>query len=191
MDRSEAVARLIGTAADALVVTGLGNAANDVARLTDQGEHVFAMDGAMGAAVPVGLGLALAQPQRRVVVVTGDGELLMNLGALATVAVQQPANLTVVCLDNGSYGLTGGQATHTAHGADLAALALGAGFPAAMTVADPADLDAARALIEAEGLAFVLVKVGPANSAYDELDRNGESMRLRFRRALSGDPRLG
>jgi len=189
MDRREAVARLLGDSG-ALVVTGLGNAANDVAALTDQGDHVFAMDGAMGAAVSVGLGLALAQPERRVVVVTGDGELLMNLGTLATVAVQQPANLTVICLDNAAYELTGGQATHTAHGVDLAGVALAAGWPAALTVGGPGDLDAARKLVDADGLAFVLVKVDPGNTPYDRLDRNGQSIRLRFRRALAGDAHL-
>jgi thiamine pyrophosphate-dependent acetolactate synthase large subunit-like protein len=190
VDRGRAVADLLG-GADVLVVTGLGNAANDVAALTDQGDHVFAMDGAMGAAVPVGLGLALAQPTRRVVVVTGDGELLMNLGALATVAAQRPANLAVLCLDNGVYGLTGDQATHTAHGTDLAAVALAAGFPAATTVREAARLGAARDLLHSGELVFVRVVVAPGNTRYDALDRNGESIRLRFRRALAGDPRLG
>jgi len=190
VDRQWAVAELLGDA-DVLVVTGLGNAANDMAALTDQGDHVFGMDGAMGAAVSVGLGLALAQPTRRVVVVTGDGELLMNLGALATVAVQRPANLAVLCLDNGVYGLTGDQATHTAHGADLTAIAFGAGFPAATTVRVAGELGAARELLLKDGLAFVRVVVAPGNTRYDALDRNGESIRLRFRRALAGDPRLG
>lgn len=191
MERRDVIARLLGDAGDALVVTGLGNAANDVAALTDQGANVFAMDGVMGAAVSVGLGLALARPERRVLVVTGDGELLMNVGALATVAVQRPANLGVLCLDNGSYELTGGQATHTAYGADLVAMALAAGFPAASAVRQPAELAAAGALLHADGLAFVLAKVAPGNTAYDRLDRNGESIRLRFRRELAGDPRLG
>ncbi len=190
VDRSQAVAELLGDA-DVLMVTGLGNAANDVAALTDQGGHVFAMDGAMGAAVSVGLGLALAQPTRRVVVVTGDGELLMNVGALATVAAQRPANLAVLCLDNAVYGLTGDQATHTAHGTDLAAVALAAGFPAATTVRKAAELGAARGLLHSGGLAFVRVVVAPGNTRYDALDRNGESIRLRFRRALAGNPRLG
>jgi phosphonopyruvate decarboxylase len=191
MHRRDAVEGLLGDLSDLLVVTGLGNAANDVAALTDQGGNVFAMDGVMGAAVSVGLGLALAQPDRRVLVVTGDGELLMNVGALATVAVQRPANLGVLCLDNGSYELTGGQATHTAHGADLAAMALAAGFPAATTVRQPAELAAAGALLRGDGLAFVRALVAPGNTAYDRLDRNGESIRLRFRRALAGDERLG
>lgn len=191
LQRRDVIAGLLGDTCDTLVVTGLGNAANDVAALTDQGANVFAMDGVMGAAVSVGLGLALAQPQRRVLVVTGDGELLMNVGALATVAVQRPANLGVLCLDNGSYELTGGQATHTAHGADLTAMARAAGFPVASTIRQPAELAAAGALLHGDGLVFVLAKVAPGNTAYDRLDRNGESIRLRFRRALAGDPRLG
>jgi phosphonopyruvate decarboxylase len=190
LPRGQAVADLLGDHTDLLIVTGLGNAANDVAALTNQGDHVFAMDGAMGAAVSVGLGLALAQPGRRVVVVTGDGELLMNLGALATVAVQRPVNLTVVCLDNGVYGLTGGQRTHTAYGVDLEAVARAVGFPVAVTVREPAELAAAAALVRADGPVFVRAMVEPGDTPFDHLDRNGESIRLRFRRALAADPTL-
>jgi phosphonopyruvate decarboxylase len=190
IDRQQAVRTLLGDTTDALLVTGLGNAANDVASLSGQSANVFAMDGVMGAAVSVGLGLALAQPGRRVVVVTGDGELLMNVGALATVAVHQPPNLSVVCLDNKAYGLTGGQLTHTAHGTDLAAMAGAAGFTAIRKVADESDLAEAATALRAGVLTFVLVHVRPGNTDFPALDRNGESMRLRFRRALSGDPLL-
>jgi len=191
MPRREVVAGLLGDPADLLVVTGLGNAANDVAAYTNQAANVFAMDGAMGAAVGVGLGLALAQPDRRVVVVTGDGEVLMNVGTLATVGVQRPANLAIVCLDNGVYGLTGGQPTHTAHGVDLAAIAAASGFPVVTTVSELGELAAAAPLVRAGGPAFILAKVAPGDTPFDALDRNGESIRLRFRRALSGNPVLG
>jgi phosphonopyruvate decarboxylase len=190
MARREAVAGLLGDPADLLLVTGLGNAANDVAAYTGQAANVFAMDGAMGAAVGVGLGLALAQPDRPVVVVTGDGEVLMNLGSLATVAVARPANLTIICLDNGVYGLTGGQPTHTAHGVDLAAIAVASGFPVVTTVSAPGQLAEAAPLVRAGGPAFILAKVAPGDTPFDALDRNGESIRLRFRRALSGNPEL-
>jgi thiamine pyrophosphate-dependent acetolactate synthase large subunit-like protein len=190
LDRREALARLLGDASGHLVVTGLGNAANDMAHLTDQGDHVFTMDGAMGAAASVGLGLALAQPERRVAVVTGDGELLMNVGTLATIALQAPANLAVICLDNGVYGLTGGQATHTAHGTDLAGMAAAAGFRHVLTIDRDEDLPAAEKLLAAGELAFLLLKVEPGNTAYPGLDRNGESLRLRFRRGLADDPTL-
>lgn len=191
MPRREVVAGLLGDPADLLLVTGLGNAANDVAAYTGQAGNVFAMDGAMGAAVGVGLGLALAQPDRRVVVVTGDGELLMNVGTLATVGVQRPGNLAVVCLDNGVYGLTGGQLTHTAHGVDLAAIAAASGFPVVSTVSESSQLAAAAPLVRGDGPVFLLAKVAPGDTAFDALDRNGESIRLRFRRALSGNPALG
>jgi thiamine pyrophosphate-dependent acetolactate synthase large subunit-like protein len=190
IDRQQAVRALLGDASDALVVTGLGNAANDVASLTGQTPNVFAMDGVMGAAVSVGLGLALAQPERRVVVVTGDGELLMNVGTLATAAVHQPRNLSVVCLDNKVYGLTGGQPTHTSHCTDLAAMARAAGFTATRTVDEECELAEAAAALRADVMTFLLVHVRPGNTDFPLLDRNGESMRLRFRRALSGDPLL-
>ena len=92
----------------------------------------------MGGAAAIGLGLALAQPERRVLVITGDGDMLMGLGSLATIAVQQPANLAIVVFDNERYGETGMQPTHTAHGVDLAAMAQAAGIALTGTVHDEA-----------------------------------------------------
>ena len=118
------------------------------------------MGGAMGGAVPMGLGLALAQPRRRVLVVTGDGELLMNVGALATVAVLNPPNFGIVCVDNEHYGETGFQKSHTARGVNLAVMAEGAGIGAVSTVTEASELDAAaRLLRDTNGTAFVLLKV--------------------------------
>jgi len=110
-----------------LVVAGLGSTTWDI---TAAGDHdlSFPTWGAMGQAAMMGLGLALAQPKRRVLVITGDGEMLMGLGSLATIGVQQPKNLTVVVIDNERYGETGMQATHTASGIDLAATAKACGF---------------------------------------------------------------
>ncbi|NIR58575.1 MAG: thiamine pyrophosphate-binding protein, partial [Gammaproteobacteria bacterium] len=106
----------------------------DVAALTEDGAHVFTMAGAMGAAAMTGFGLALSQPERRVLVVTGDGELLMNVGALATIAVENPPNLSILCVDNGHYGETGYQRSHTSLGVDLERMAAGAGIKATRTV---------------------------------------------------------
>src|SRR5213595_418724 len=122
LSRRSAVARILADRRDTLVVTGLGSPTYDCAAVGDHPLN-FYLWGAMGSAVTVGLGLALAQPKRRVLVVTGDGEMLMGLGALATVGVQQPKNLSVVVIDNEHYGETGMQATHTASGIDLAAAA--------------------------------------------------------------------
>ena len=119
LDRVDAVPALIGRHEDFLIVTGLAGTAKDVAALTDDGDHIYTLAGAMGAAAMMGFGLALAQTERRVLVVTGDGELLMNVGALATIAVVNPANLSIVCVDNGHYGETGYQNSHTSLGVDL------------------------------------------------------------------------
>src|SRR5947209_4168537 len=106
LERSEAVPALIGRHEDFLIVTGLGGTACDVGAVTGDSAHVYSLAGAMGAACMIGLGLALARTDKRVLVVTGDGELLMNVGALATIAVMDPANLAILCVDNGHYGET-------------------------------------------------------------------------------------
>src|SRR6478609_1111795 len=125
--RREYVAALLALVPEALVVTGLGSPTWDVFAAGDRPEN-FYLWGAMGGAVPLSLGLALAQPDRSVVTVTGDGEQLMGLGALATVGAQQPPNLTIVVLDNGLYGETGRQRSHTALGTDLVTVAGGCGI---------------------------------------------------------------
>jgi hypothetical protein len=112
LDRRDAVPALIGRHEDFLIVSGLAGTSRDVAALTGDGAHTYTMAGAMGGACMIGLGLALARPDRRVLVVTGDGELLMNVGALATIAVMNAPNLAIVCVDNGHYGETGYQKSH-------------------------------------------------------------------------------
>jgi phosphonopyruvate decarboxylase len=187
LDRRQAVPALIGDHRDFLIVTGLAGAAKDVAHLSDDGAHVFTMAGAMGAAVSIGLGLALARPERRVLVVTGDGELLMNVGALATVAVVRPPNLAVVCVDNGHYGETGGQRSHTSLGVDLQAMASAAGIPATRMVAKEDEIpDASRLLRESNGPAFVVLKVRPGDPPAYKRDLDAAACRVRFRAALLG-----
>src|SRR3954465_12633986 len=127
LHRREVVKELLRDRKDLLVVAGLGSTAWDIPAAGDS-PLSFPMWGAMGQAAMMGLGLALAQPARRVLVLTGDGEMLMGLGAFATIGVQQPANLTIVVIDNERYGETGMQATHTAHGIDLAGVARASGL---------------------------------------------------------------
>ena len=186
LSRFEALAAVIGDHRDFAVVAGLGSAVSDMVRLSGHADTVFPLDGAMGAAVPMGLGLALARPDRLVLVVTGDGELLMNVGSLATVAVQDPPNLSVLCLDNGSYGLTGGQATHTSFGTDIAAMALGAGMRAAVTCRTESDLAEGAAVLRSTAHAsLVVLKVGREASMQVPVDRDAAACRLRFVTALS------
>ena len=108
LDRRDILADLIPDPDRYLIVTGLAGAARDTAALTDDGANTYTMAGCMGAAVAMGLGMALAAPARHVLVITGDGELMMNLGSLASVATMAPANLSIICIDNGCHGETGG-----------------------------------------------------------------------------------
>jgi phosphonopyruvate decarboxylase len=139
----------------------------------------------MGGATMMGLGLALAQPGKRVVVATGDGELLMNLGSLATVAVMQPTNLAILCVDNGHYGETGYQRSHTARGVDLAAMATGAGIPVVRTVSSDDDIPEAAALIrQATGPCFILLRVKPTDPPRVRRSMDAAWTKDRFRNAL-------
>jgi phosphonopyruvate decarboxylase len=133
----------------------------------------------------MGLGLALARPDRRVLVVTGDGDLLMNLGALATIAVMNPPNLAILVVDNGHYGETGWQRSHTSLGVDLEKIAAGCGIKRTRTVASEADIaDGGRLLREGNGTAFVVVRVKPAEPPPFKRNFDPAFMRDRFRRAL-------
>ena len=184
LDRREALGTLFPDPGDYLMVAGLAGSARDAAALTDEADYLFAFGGAMGGAVPMGLGMALAAPDRKVAVITGDGELLMNAGALASVASAMPENLSIVCIDNGRHGETGGQLGHTAQRTDLARMAEGAGLPSSMTVNDAPGLRAAAAFLEeAPGPRFVCVRVAPGPPADYQRNWDPAECRLRFRRA--------
>ena len=142
-----------------LVVTGLGSSTWDVTAAGDDPRN-FCFIGAMGQAAPFALGLAMSQPDKRVLLITGDGELLMGLGALATIANQAPANLCVVVQDNGAYVETGGQATATAGVTDLEAVARGTGFTDTRTVTESAELESLRNdIYTAPGPLFADIKI--------------------------------
>ena len=192
LDRRAAVRELIGDPDRYLIVTGLAGTKNDVLAATGADcATVFAMGGAMGGALPMGLGLALAQPQRRVLVVTGDGELLMNVGALATVSVLNPPNLGIVCVDNEHYGETGFQKSHTARGVNLALMAEGAGLTAVRTVTEAAQLDdAARLLWSTNCSTFVLLKVAADYPQGVQATWDAALVKNRFCTALSGKTSL-
>lgn len=184
LGRRAVVAALLADAGDLLVVTGLGAPAWDATAAGDR-DLTFPLWGAMGGAVSMGLGLALARPEDRVLVLTGDGELLMGLGSLSTVGHQQPANLAVVVLDNERYGETGMQKSHTAHGADLAAIAQGCGFPIAATITDEADLDRIVGEIRSgAGPMLVVIKITAGEAPRVLPSRDGVDVKNRFRRSL-------
>jgi len=185
LDRCEAVPALVGRHQDFLIVSGLAGTSRDVAALTSDGAHTYTMAGAMRGAAMIGLGLALAHPERRVLVVTGDGELLMNLGALATIAVMNPPNLAILCVDNGHYGETGYQQSHTSLGVDLEKIAIGSGIKATRTIAAERDLaDGARLLREGNGTAFVVLRLRPTDPPAFKRNMDPSACRNRFRAAL-------
>ena len=187
LHRREVVSELLRDRGELLVVAGLGSTAWDCTAAGDS-PLTFPLWGAMGLAATMGLGLALAQPRRRVLVVTGDGEMLMGLGSLATVGVQRPPNLSVVVIDNERYGETGMQATHTAHGVDLAQVALACRFRAAQVVRQQAELAALReAIHRGEGPLLAQIKVVDEKLPLELPPRDGALLRARFRRALLGE----
>jgi phosphonopyruvate decarboxylase len=187
LDRRDAVPALIGRHEDFLIVSGLAGTSRDVAALTRDGAHTYTMAGAMGGACMIGLGLALARPERRVLVVTGDGELLMNVGALATIAVINPPNLAVICVDNGHYGETGYQKSHTSLGVDLEKIAAGSGIKRTRTINSEDELaDGPRVLREGNGTAFVLLRVKPTDPPAFKRNMDPSACRHRFRTALFG-----
>jgi len=186
LHRRDVVKGLLAQRGDALVVAGLGSTAWDCTAAGDS-PLTFPLWGAMGTAAMVGLGLALAQPARRVLVITGDGEMLMGLGSLATIGVQAPRNLAIAVIDNERYGETGMQTTHTAHGVDLATVALGCRFPSASVIRDSKQFDAARAsLHSADGPVLVQFKVVAEKLALVLPPHDGVTLKERFRRALLG-----
>ena len=184
LDRREAVARLLKDRKDLLVVTGLGSASYDVMAVGDH-DHNYYLWGAMGGAAMVGLGLAKARPDHSVVVITGDGEMLMGLGALATIGLQAPANLTIAVLDNGHYGETGMQASHAGRGVELDRIAAACGISSARTITDMEGLDDLRArAANRDGVKFATVKIRADNPPRVLPPRDGVHVKNRFRASL-------
>lgn len=184
MDRRRFVRDLLAGLPDALVVTGLGSPSYDVFAADAQAQ-TFYLWGAMGAAVPVSLGVSLAQPTRSVVAVTGDGEHLMGIGALGTVAAVSPPNLTIVVLDNGHFGETGMQQSHTSRGTDLVAVAKGFGIGAAMQVSQAQQVDEVRTRIRSRaGTTYVQALVASDEPPRALPPRDGVANKNAFRASL-------
>jgi thiamine pyrophosphate-dependent acetolactate synthase large subunit-like protein len=187
LDRRWAVATLLAERRDLLVVTGPGAPAYDTAANEDHPANFYLWN-ALGSAAMVGAGLALAQPGRPVAVITGDGDMLMGLGSLATIAVQKPANLSIIVLDNERYGETGMQESHSAYGVDLAAIAADCGFPISHTLTEKSEVSGLAAKLHApEGPLFANIKVKAENLPRVLPPRDGALLQNRFRGALLGE----
>jgi thiamine pyrophosphate-dependent acetolactate synthase large subunit-like protein len=189
LERRSVVSALLDGRKDAVVVGGLGASTYDIAAAGDHDRN-FYLWGAMGGAVMIGLGVALAQPKLPVVVITGDGEMLMGMGSLATVGLQQPKNLSIVVLDNEVYGETGGQASHTGTNTDLVAVAKACGIADARAMATMAEIEAfAKAMQDtSKGPRFASIKIDAANLERVLASRDGTFIMNRIRRALGFAP---
>jgi thiamine pyrophosphate-dependent acetolactate synthase large subunit-like protein len=187
--RRDAVKALLAERDGALVVSGLGSPTYDVHAAGDPDDNYY-LWGAMGAAALIGLGLAQAQPKQRVLVVTGDGEQLMALGGLATIAVAKPRNLVIVVIDNGRFGETGMQISHTGLGIDLAKIAAACGFQRAATLTRIDEVEKlAREMREpADGPSLFVIKVAAENAPRSLPPRDAVYIKNRFRAALGLSP---
>lgn len=187
LDRRAAMRALLEIRGDLLLVTGLGSTTWDAAAVGDDDRN-FYLWGAMGAAAMIGLGLAIAQPDRRVLVVTGDGEMLMGLGALATIGVQRPPNLAVAVFDNGHYGETGMQASHTAESVELVAIARASGFKETFDIIDEIGLRDFRARVHnAPTTLFARIAIRTDEAPRVLPPRDGVFLKTRFRKAIGAE----
>ena len=178
------IAELLAQRGTALIVPGLGSPNWDVFAAGDSPDFLYAWGG-MGLAVPTALGLALARPERRVLAITGDGEMLMGIGALAVVADQGPANLAILVLDNQSFAETGGQRGLTANRADIALAARGFGFTQTMTVSEQGAVpELAQLLFDRPGPVLAVAKVAVTKDPWALPEKDGAAIAYRFRRAL-------
>ena len=182
LDRRAVVAELVKDPGELLVVSGLGSATYDLGAAGDRALN-FYLWGAMGGAAMIGLGLALAQPRRHVLVLTGDGEMLMGMGALASIAAAKPRNLAIAVLDNARFGETGAQRSHTGHATDLAAVASACGWTEIATARDRDEVAALKPRLRSEPL-FAVLKIAPAEVPRHLPPRDGAYLADRFRRAL-------
>jgi thiamine pyrophosphate-dependent acetolactate synthase large subunit-like protein len=189
LERRSVVSGLLTERKDAIVVGGLGASTYDIAAAGDHDRN-FYLWGAMGGAVMIGLGIALSQPDVPVVVITGDGEMLMGMGSLATVALQKPGNLTIVVLDNEVYGETGGQASHTAATVDLVGVARSCGIADARDIATMAEIRAFAPQMQeiSSGPRFASIKIDSANLERVLSSRDGQFTMTRIRGALGFRP---
>ena len=189
LNRRQVVASLLASRGDAIAVGGLGASTYDIAAAGDHARNLY-LWGAMGGAVMIGLGVALAQPKLPVLVITGDGEMLMGLGSLATVGLQKPKNLSIIVLDNESYGETGGQMSHTAAAADLVGIARACGIADSVALAtlDEIAAFAARMQDVSAGLRFANIKIDAANLERVLSNRDGMFVLTRLRGALGFPP---
>ena len=187
LNRRLVISELLKERKNSLVVNGLGGTCWDVASLGDNDLNFYVWGG-MGNACMIGLGLALSQPDKKVIVITGDGEMLMGIGSLATIALKQPKNLSIVVFDNELYGETGNQKTHTAYCTNLSKIAIGSGIINSSIILTQEDLlSLSLEIHQIKNLSFSVIKINQDQEEIVLPIREGAFIKSRFRRALLGE----
>ena len=186
LDRKNAIPILIGDHKRFLIISGLAGPAKDIGFLTKESPNTFLFGGAMGGALPTSLGLALSRPKQKVLCVSGDGDILMSMGCLATIATTNPKNLIIICVDNASYLETGGQTSHTGLGVNLDMIAKGCGFPITKTIGTDEELLEGKKILDNKfsGPAFILLKVSKSNPPKYSRNWNASEEKSKFRKNL-------
>ena len=186
LDRKVALPKLIGDTNRFLIISGLAGPAKDIGYLTQESPNTFLFGGAMGGAMPTALGLAVSRPNERVLCVTGDGDLLMSMGSLATIASVKPKNLIIICIDNGLYQETGGQKSHTGLGVDLSKVAEGCGISNVLNIVNERELNKGSLLIDnnLDGPIFILLKVSEKKPPQYSRNWNASEEKVKFRKNL-------
>ena len=186
LDRKKAIPILIGDNKRFLIISGLAGPAKDIGFLTKESPNTFLFGGAMGGALPTSLGLALSRPKEKVLCVSGDGDILMSMGCLATIATTKPKNLIIICVDNETYLETGGQTSHTGLGVNLDMIAKGCGFPITKTIVTEKELLEGKKVLDDNcgGPVFILLKVSKSNPPKYSRNWNASEEKSKFRKNL-------
>ena len=186
LDRKLAVPKLLGDTDRFLIISGLAGPAKDIGFLTKETPNTFLFGGAMGGAVSTALGLALSQKEKRILCVTGDGDLLMSMGSLATVGIMKPKNLIILCVDNGLYQETGGQKSHTGLGVDFSKIAEGCKFPVIHNISNEQELKIGSLILdkEKEGPILMIIKVSDSKPPEYSRNWNASEEKVKFRKNL-------
>ena len=186
LNRKAAIPKLIGDSNRFLIISGLAGPAKDIGFLTKESANTFLFGGAMGGALPTSLGLAMARPKDRVMCVSGDGDILMSVGSLATIGSLKPRNLIIICVDNSLYQETGGQKSHTGFGVDLEKVSQGCDFPLTLSITNEEELLKGSTIIdnELEGPIFILLKVNETKPPQYSRNLNASQAKIKFRQNL-------
>ena len=182
LKRFEAIQKIAEIVKDELLICNLGIPSKELYKAKDRPEN-FYMLGSMGLASSIALGIAISQPDRKIWCIDGDGAILMNLGSLSTIANKNPVNLTLIIIDNESYGSTGNQKTHTSKNTKLDIIAKGAGFDHISVIIEIDDIIPTLKILES-GCNFILIKTESGNADVENIPLHPIEIKERFMKSI-------